>query len=73
MRVFQPITIGLKHLKSPEQVDDVDLTTFVASVALDYDDDSYDFGGLAYNTADGLFYGTSDDTARCRCERCPPH
>ncbi len=39
----------------------IDLNTFVATVFLDYAEADYDFGGLAYNPDDGLFYGTNDD------------
>jgi len=38
----------------------IDLSTLVASVVLDYEDAEYDFGGLGYNPADGLMYGTND-------------
>jgi hypothetical protein len=48
---------------SGEAVYEIDLNTLEASIVLDYDDASYDFGGLGYNPADGLFYGTSDDTS----------
>ena len=43
-----------------EAIYEIDLTTLEAVVFFDYDDDLYDFGGLAYNSADGLFYATSD-------------
>ena len=46
-----------------EAVFSVDLTTLVATVALDYPELEYDFGGLAFNPLDGLFYGTSDSLA----------
>ncbi len=45
-----------------EAIYSIDLGSGLASVLLDYDDGSYDFGGLAYNPLDGLFYGTNDDT-----------
>ena len=45
-----------------EAIYSIDLDTLVASVLLDYEDADWDFGGLAYNPADGLFYGTNDDT-----------
>lgn len=44
-----------------EAIYKVNTVTGVAEVAFDYTDGDYDFGGLAYNTADGLFYGTNDD------------
>ena len=44
-----------------EAIYNIDLNTLVATVAFDYEDGDYDFGGLAYNPADGLFYGTNDD------------
>jgi hypothetical protein len=49
-----------------EGVYQIDLNTFDATLVLDYDDASYDFGGFAYNPADGLFYGTSDDSTPAR-------
>ncbi len=44
-----------------EAIYSIDLTTQVATVLFDYADADYDFGGLAYNPDDGLFYGTNDD------------
>ena len=46
---------------SSEGIYEVDPNTLEASLVLDYDDASFDFGGLAYNPLDGLFYGTNDD------------
>lgn len=46
-----------------EAVYQIDPNTGVAEVVLDYTDADYDFGGLAFNPDDGLFYGTSDDTS----------
>ena len=46
-----------------EAIYSVDLVTLVATVVLDYPELDYDFGGLAFNTDDGLFYGTSDSIA----------
>lgn len=46
-----------------EAVYKIDPDTGVAEIALDYEDGDFDFGGLAYNPADGLFYGTNDDTS----------
>jgi hypothetical protein len=46
-----------------EAIYSIDLGTFVATAVLDYDDTLYDFGGLAYNSADGLFYGTNDSSS----------
>jgi uncharacterized repeat protein (TIGR01451 family) len=40
----------------------VDLNTLVATVFIDYDDASFDCGGLAFNPADGMLYMTNDDT-----------
>ena len=49
-----------------EAVYRIDPDTGVAEIALDYEDGDYDFGGLAYNPADGLFYGTNDDSTPAR-------
>jgi hypothetical protein len=46
-----------------EAIYEVDPGTLLATVKLDYDDASYDFGGIAFNPADGLLYGTNDDTS----------
>ncbi len=40
----------------------INTTSGVATVVLDYAESDYDVGGLAFNPADGLFYGTNDDT-----------
>ena len=40
----------------------IDPDTGIATIVFDYDDDLYDFGGLAFNMDDGLFYGTNDDS-----------
>jgi hypothetical protein len=40
--------------------------TGLATVFFDYVDGDYDFGGLAYNPLDGLFYGTNDDSTPAR-------
>lgn len=52
---------GTKNIAT-EAVYQIDPVTGVATIAYSYDAPSYDFGGLAYNPLDGLFYGTSDDT-----------
>ncbi len=39
----------------------IDPATGVATIVFDYDDDLFDFGGLAFNIDDGMFYGTNDD------------
>ena len=46
-----------------EAIYHIDVPTRVASVVLDYTDADYDFGGLGYNPADGLFYGVNDTVA----------
>lgn len=51
---------GSRNLAN-EAIYHIDVTTRVASVVLDYTDADYDFGGLGYNPADGLFYGVNDD------------
>ena len=45
-----------------EAIYKVNTGSLEATMALDYADGDYDFGGLAYNPADGLLYGTNDDT-----------
>ena len=45
-----------------EAIYEINPNTLAATIKLNYDDASYDFGGLAYNPGDGLFYGTNDDT-----------
>ena len=40
---------------------EIDTVTAVATVVLDYTDADYDFGGLDYDPASGLFYATNDD------------
>ena len=46
-----------------EAVYEINTTTLVATVVIDYADDDFDFGGLAVDPNTGEFYGTSDDTA----------
>ena len=41
----------------------IDVDTLVATPVLDFPELEYDFGGLAFNPNDGLFYGTSDSLA----------
>lgn len=45
-----------------EAIYEIDTATGVATVMFDYDNASYDFGGLEYNADDGFFYGTNDDS-----------
>lgn len=52
---------GTKNIAN-EAVWRIDPATGLAEVVFDYVDAEYDFGGLAFNPADGLFYGTNDDT-----------
>lgn len=47
---------------SNEGIYRINTATGVSELVLDYDDALFDFGGLAYNPDDGLFYGTNDDT-----------
>jgi hypothetical protein len=44
-----------------EAVYEINTTTFVATVHIDYVDADYDFGGLAVDPNTGDFYGTNDD------------
>lgn len=53
---------GTKNIAN-EAVWQIDTESGVATVVYEYNDPDYDFGGLSYNPADGLFYGTSDDTS----------
>jgi hypothetical protein len=46
-----------------EAVYEINTTTFVATVFIDYEELDFDFGGLAVDPNTGEFYGTSDDTA----------
>lgn len=46
-----------------EAVYEVDTTTLVATVFIDYEDADFDFGGFAIDPDTGTFYGTSDDTS----------
>ncbi len=46
---------------SNEAVYLIDTTTLSATVLIDYADDEYDFGGLAFDPSNGLLYGTNDD------------
>ncbi|MEL7239544.1 MAG: PEP-CTERM sorting domain-containing protein, partial [Planctomycetota bacterium] len=41
----------------------IDPVTGVASIVVDYEDADFDFGGLSFNPADGLLYGTNDDAS----------
>lgn len=41
----------------------IDVATGEANLILGVDPLDYDFGGLAFNPMDGLFYGTNDDTS----------
>ncbi|HSM12617.1 MAG TPA: hypothetical protein VLA66_00985, partial [Thermoanaerobaculia bacterium] len=43
-----------------EAVYSIDLSTLVATPVIDYDDATYDFGGLSIDPATGEFYGTDD-------------
>ncbi|MBU0641136.1 MAG: PEP-CTERM sorting domain-containing protein [Planctomycetes bacterium] len=56
---------GTKNITT-EAVYEIDPKTGVSDIVLAYDSASYDFGGLAYNPIDGLFYGTSDDSTPAR-------
>ena len=46
---------------TPEAIYSIDPTTGNATVVLDFLSTDYDFGGLAFNPADGLIYATNDD------------
>lgn len=51
---------GTRNLAN-EAVYDINTTTFVATVHIDYVDADYDFGGLAVDPNTAEFYGISDD------------
>ena len=46
-----------------EGVYEINLTTFEASLVVDYADADYDFGGFDYDETTGAFYGSNDDTS----------
>jgi hypothetical protein len=48
---------------APEAVYEINTTTYVASIHIDYDDADFDFGGFSADPNNGDFYGTSDDTS----------
>ncbi|MBN2147257.1 MAG: hypothetical protein JW726_07705 [Anaerolineales bacterium] len=51
---------GIKNIAN-EAVYEINLTTLVATVFIDYVDADYDFGGLAIDPSTGIFYATNDD------------
>jgi hypothetical protein len=53
------VLYGTKNI-APEAVYIIDPSTLIATVYIDYDDPSYDFGGLAADPSTGELYGTSD-------------
>lgn len=60
---FNPVNgklYGTRNIAN-EAVYEINTTTGVATVAYDYDDGSYDFGGFDFDE-NGVAYGTNDDT-----------
>lgn len=53
---------GTKNIAN-EAVWQIDPTTLIAWVVIDYADADFDFGGLAVDPTTGDFYGTNDDTS----------
>src|SRR5690606_17670049 len=53
---------GTKNIAN-EAIWEINITTLVATVVVDYIDADYDFGGLAVDPTTGEFYGTNDDTS----------
>jgi len=53
---------GTKNIAN-EAVYEINTTTYVATVVIDYVDADFDFGGLAVDPTNGEFYGTNDDTS----------
>ena len=51
---------GTKNIAN-EAVWEINTTTLVATVVIDYVDADFDFGGLAVDPTTGEFYGTNDD------------
>src|SRR5690606_3229681 len=51
---------GTKNIAN-EAIWEINLSTLVATVVVDYVDADYDFGGLAVDPTTGDFYGTNDD------------
>ncbi|MCW8960481.1 MAG: hypothetical protein OQK29_02890, partial [Ignavibacteriaceae bacterium] len=59
---YDGILYGTKNIAN-EAVYEINTTTYVATVVIDYTDADFDFGGLAIDPNTGEFYGTNDDTS----------
>jgi len=57
---YNGILYGTRNIGN-EAVYEINTSTFVATVFIDYSETLYDFGGLAADPNTGEFYGTSDD------------
>jgi hypothetical protein len=57
---------GMKNIANEAiwhiETDPLDPDFLKCTVVLDYVDADYDLGGIEFNTADGMFYATNDDT-----------
>jgi len=57
---YNDVLYGTRNIGN-EAVYEINTSTFVATVFIDYSETFYDFGGLAVDPNTGEFYGTSDD------------
>jgi len=57
---YNDVLYGTRNVGN-EAVYEINTSTFVATVFIDYSETFYDFGGLAVDPNTGQFYGTSDD------------
>ncbi len=58
---YNGVLYGTRNVGN-EAVYEINTSTFVATVFIDYAEADFDFGGLAVDPNTGEFYGTSDDT-----------
>ena len=59
---YNGVLYGARNLAN-EAIYEINTSTLVATVHIDYVDADFDFGGLSVDPTTGEFYGTSDDTA----------
>ena len=67
---YNDVLYGTRNV-GEEAVYEISTSTYVASVVIDYNDDDFDFGGLAVDPNTGEFYGTSDDADSPRSRIVP--